>query len=129
MRIVYIVYPSDAIVFFEETMFYRQPQWMVSPRGEDVSPLLQSFPIVSALQVGIDMIRRGGSARTRSRIRGGGLHRGMDGGHCAPELDRRGCRQARYRAGDRSGQAQGILVTQRCHPSALPCHERTSRAG
>jgi uncharacterized membrane protein len=56
VRIVYIVYPSDAIVFFEESMFYRQPQWMVSPRGEDVSPLLQWFPIVTALQVGIDMM-------------------------------------------------------------------------
>jgi uncharacterized membrane protein len=26
VRIVYIVYPSDAIVFFEESMFYRQPE-------------------------------------------------------------------------------------------------------
>ncbi|XSG80899.1 MAG: alpha/beta hydrolase [Methyloligella sp. ZOD6] len=56
VRIVYIVYPSDAIVFFEESMFYRQPGWMASPRGEDVSPLLQWFPIVTALQVGIDMM-------------------------------------------------------------------------
>jgi uncharacterized membrane protein len=37
-------------------MFHRQPQWMVPPRGEDVSPLLQWFPIVTALQVGIDMM-------------------------------------------------------------------------
>ena len=56
VRIVYLVYPSDAITFFEESMFYRQPQWMVPPRGEDVSPLLQWFPIVTALQVGIDMM-------------------------------------------------------------------------
>lgn len=56
VRIVYIVYPSDAIVFFDESMFYRQPQWMVTPRGEDVSPLLQWFPIVTALQVGTDMM-------------------------------------------------------------------------
>ena len=63
---------------------------------------------------------RGRSAGTRARLRGGGLHRGMDGGHCPPELDRRGCRQARYRAGDRSGQAQRILVTQWSHPSAPP---------
>jgi uncharacterized membrane protein len=56
VRIVYIVYPSDAIVFFEEDMFYRQPQWMTPPRGEDVSSLLQWFPIVTALQVGIDMM-------------------------------------------------------------------------
>jgi len=56
VRIVYIVYPSDAIVFFEEGMFYRQPEWMTPPRGEDVSPLLQWFPIITALQVGIDML-------------------------------------------------------------------------
>jgi uncharacterized membrane protein len=56
VRIVYVVYPSDAIVFFEEKMFYRQPEWMTPPRGEDVSPLLQWFPIITALQVGTDMI-------------------------------------------------------------------------
>jgi len=56
VRIVYMVYPSDAIVFFEESMFYRQPEWMIPPRGEDVSPFLQWFPIVTALQVGIDMM-------------------------------------------------------------------------
>ncbi|MGE5260781.1 MAG: alpha/beta hydrolase [Actinomycetota bacterium] len=56
VRIVYIAYPSDAIVFFEESMFYRQPEWMAPPRGEDVSPLLQWFPIVTALQVGVDMM-------------------------------------------------------------------------
>lgn len=56
VRIVYIVYPSDAIVFFEERMFYQQPEWMVPPRGEDVSPLLQWFPIVTALQVATDMM-------------------------------------------------------------------------
>lgn len=56
IRIVYIAYPSDAIVFFEESMFYRRPEWMVPPRGEDVSPLLQWFPIITALQVGIDMM-------------------------------------------------------------------------
>ena len=52
----YIVYPSDAIVFFEESMFFREPQWMIPPRGEDASPLLQWFPIVTALQVGVDML-------------------------------------------------------------------------
>ncbi|MEG6508624.1 alpha/beta-hydrolase family protein [Methyloligella sp. 2.7D] len=56
VRIVYIAYPSDAIAFFEESMLYQQPQWMSPPRGTDVSPLLQWFPIVTALQVGIDMI-------------------------------------------------------------------------
>lgn len=37
-------------------MFYRQPEWLVPPRGEDVSPLLRWYPIITALQVGIDMM-------------------------------------------------------------------------
>ena len=56
VRVVYLAYPSDAIVFFEEGMFYRAPQWMSDPRGDDVSPLLRWFPIITALQVGIDMM-------------------------------------------------------------------------
>ena len=56
VRMVYVVYPSDAIVFFEESMFYRQPEWLHAPRGEDVSPLLRWYPIITALQVGIDMM-------------------------------------------------------------------------
>lgn len=56
VRIVYIAYPSDAITFFEEAMFYRMPDWMAPPRGAGVSPLLQWFPIITALQVGIDML-------------------------------------------------------------------------
>ena len=56
VRMVYMVYPSDAIVFFEESMFYRQPEWLTPPRGEDVSPLLRWYPIITALQVGIDMM-------------------------------------------------------------------------
>lgn len=56
VRVVYIAYPSDAIVFFQEGMFFRAPQWMSAPRADDVSPLLQWFPIITALQVGIDMM-------------------------------------------------------------------------
>ena len=56
VRVVYIAYPSDAIVFFEEGMFLRAPQWMNAPRAGDVSPLLRWFPIITALQVGVDMM-------------------------------------------------------------------------
>lgn len=56
VRVVYVAYPSDAIVFFEEGMFYRAPQWMSAPRADDVSPLLRWFPIITALQVGVDMM-------------------------------------------------------------------------
>lgn len=55
MRIVYLQYASDPIVFFDRTSPYREPDWMAAPRGPDVSPALTWFPIVSVLQLGLDM--------------------------------------------------------------------------
>ncbi|MGK6317111.1 alpha/beta hydrolase [Neorhizobium sp. DT-125] len=55
MRIVYLQYASDAITFFDYRDLYRQPDWMNAPRGPDVSPHLQWFPIVTMLQLGVDM--------------------------------------------------------------------------
>jgi len=72
--------------------------WFGSLERPAESPLLQWFPIVTAPQVGIDMM----FAAT--------VGHGHD--HAVADYieDRRGCRQARYRAGDRSGLAQRILV-------------------
>lgn len=56
MRIVYLQYPSDPIVFFNTSMLYREPDWMKAPRGADVSPQLRWYPIVTALQLGVDMM-------------------------------------------------------------------------
>jgi uncharacterized membrane protein len=54
-RIVYLQYASDPIVFFEPSMFYRPPGWMDPPRGPDVSPELRWYPIVTFLQLVLDM--------------------------------------------------------------------------
>ena len=56
MRVVYLQYASDPIVFFEPLMFFRKPDWLKSPRGPDVSPSLRWYPVITALQVGIDII-------------------------------------------------------------------------
>lgn len=56
MRVVYLQYPSDAIVFFEPESFYRAPAWMASPRGPDVSPGLRWMPVVTFLQLLTDMM-------------------------------------------------------------------------
>lgn len=56
MRIVYLQYASDAIVFFDPKDFYREPDWMKAPRGPDVSPQLKWYPVISMLQVGIDLM-------------------------------------------------------------------------
>lgn len=56
LRIVYLQYASDPITFFEPESLYRQPTWLNEPRGPDVSAHLRWFPVVTMLQLGIDII-------------------------------------------------------------------------
>ncbi len=56
LRIVYLQYASDPIAFFEPSMFIQRPAWFAMPRGPDVSPKLRWYPIVTALQLGVDMM-------------------------------------------------------------------------
>lgn len=55
LRIVYLQYASDPVTFFEPEALYRAPEWMAAPRGLDVSPYLRWFPVVTLLQLGIDI--------------------------------------------------------------------------
>lgn len=55
VRVVYLQYASDAITFFDYRGLYREPAWMKKPRGPDVSPDLQWYPVVTMLQLGLDM--------------------------------------------------------------------------
>lgn len=55
MRLVYLQYASDPITFFDYRDAYRQPDWMKQPRGPDVSSELRWYPIVTMLQLALDM--------------------------------------------------------------------------
>jgi uncharacterized membrane protein len=55
MRVVYLQYASDAITFFAYRDAYQTPAWMNAPRGPDVSPELRWYPIVTMLQLALDM--------------------------------------------------------------------------
>jgi uncharacterized membrane protein len=55
LRIVYLQYASDPITFFESGSAFRPPAWMEAPRGPDVSPELRWYPIITFLQLGLDM--------------------------------------------------------------------------
>lgn len=55
MRIVYLQYASDPITFFETSSPYRRPQWMIQPRGRDVSTSFRWFPVVTSLQLALDV--------------------------------------------------------------------------
>jgi len=55
MRIVYLQYASDPATFFDYRSLYREPEWMLQPRGPDVSPQLRWYPVVTLLQLMLDM--------------------------------------------------------------------------
>nr|WP_238375978.1 alpha/beta-hydrolase family protein [Ectothiorhodospira magna] len=54
-RIAYLQYASDPVTFFDTHAFFREPEWMLPPRGPDVSPDLRWYPIVTMLQLAADM--------------------------------------------------------------------------
>ncbi|WP_099827504.1 alpha/beta hydrolase [Oceaniglobus indicus] len=56
MRIVYLQYASDPIVFFTTSAAFRAPQWMKEPRAPDVSPQMRFVPVVTQLQLVVDML-------------------------------------------------------------------------
>lgn len=55
MRIVYLQYASDAITLFAYRYAYQRPAWLRAPRGRDVSPELRWYPLVTMLQLAVDM--------------------------------------------------------------------------
>jgi uncharacterized membrane protein len=55
-RVVYLQYASDPITFFSYQAAYRRPSWMVEPRGPDVSSDLRWYPVVTMLQLVVDMM-------------------------------------------------------------------------
>jgi uncharacterized membrane protein len=54
MRFVYLQHASDPVTFFEYRSFYRKPDWMLPPRGPDVSPQVRWYPVLSVLQLAAD---------------------------------------------------------------------------
>lgn len=55
IRVIYLQYASDPVTFFEYRSLYREPEWMLPPRGPDVSPQMRWYPVVTLLQLMADM--------------------------------------------------------------------------
>jgi uncharacterized membrane protein len=55
LRIVYLQHASDPMMFFSPDLAYVQPDWLGPDRGQDVSPQLRWFPVVTFFQVGFDV--------------------------------------------------------------------------
>jgi uncharacterized membrane protein len=63
LRIVYLQYPSDPIVFFEPASLIHRPRIAMEPRPRDVSPNLSWVPFVSYVQMAVDMVTAAGTPR------------------------------------------------------------------
>ncbi|HQZ11972.1 MAG TPA: alpha/beta-hydrolase family protein [Devosia sp.] len=55
LRIAFLQYPSDPIVFFNMRAWYRAPDWMHDPRGQGVPENFRWYPVVSFFQLAMDM--------------------------------------------------------------------------
>lgn len=55
LRTVFLQYPTDPIVFFEPAMIWRAPDWLTGPRGPGVTSMLDWYPVVTFLQLALDM--------------------------------------------------------------------------
>lgn len=55
LRIAFLQYPSDPIVFFDWSILYHPPNWLNAPRGPGVSEALTWYPVVTLFQLGMDM--------------------------------------------------------------------------
>ncbi|WP_241963249.1 alpha/beta hydrolase [Paracoccus suum] len=56
MRLMFLQYSSDPIVFYEPASFWRPPVWMREAPAPDVSPDLTFTPVVTQFQLVVDMI-------------------------------------------------------------------------
>lgn len=55
MRIAFLQYSSDPIVFYDPLSVWRAPPWMNDPPAPDVSDHLTFIPIVTQFQLALDM--------------------------------------------------------------------------
>lgn len=53
-RVLYMQHASDPIVWFSFDLIFRQPDWLIEPRGPDVSSLMRWYPFVTFVQVAVD---------------------------------------------------------------------------
>ncbi|MEM1235528.1 MAG: alpha/beta-hydrolase family protein [Pseudomonadota bacterium] len=61
MRIVFLQYSSDPVVFYEPASVWRAPQWMRDPPAADMSDDFIFMPVVTQFQLALDLALSFGS--------------------------------------------------------------------
>lgn len=55
IRLVFLQYGSDPIVFFDYSLAWRRPDWLSASQAPDLGPGMRWIPLVTMFQVGFDM--------------------------------------------------------------------------
>lgn len=55
-RVVYLQYASDPVTFFDPGSLWRRPPWLQAPLGPDVTPDIVWIPVVTFVQLAIDLV-------------------------------------------------------------------------
>lgn len=55
MRLVFLQYSSDPVVFYEARSLWRAPPWMLDPPAEDMSEHLIFMTVVTQFQLALDL--------------------------------------------------------------------------
>lgn len=55
MRLLYLQYASDPMVFFSPRLAFSRPDWLGEARARDVSDFFDWYPLVTFLQTGFDV--------------------------------------------------------------------------
>lgn len=58
-RVVYLQHASDGVVWWSPDLLLAEPDWLREPRGADVLPDVDWFPVATFFRVGIDLFVAG----------------------------------------------------------------------
>jgi uncharacterized membrane protein len=54
-RVLFLQHPSDPVVWWTPDLLFRQPEWLIEPRGQDRTALMHWYPVVTFWQVSADL--------------------------------------------------------------------------
>lgn len=57
--ITFVAHPNDPVVYWSPDLLLREPDWLKAPLGPGVAPEMKWYPIITFLQVGMDLISGG----------------------------------------------------------------------
>ncbi len=55
-RVLYLQHASDPVVWWSPSLLFQRPDWLVEPRGDDVSPAMSWYPVVTFWQLTADLM-------------------------------------------------------------------------